>query len=160
MEAIATTAVTAPLRHAALLSRLLAESMMATVQSTAGLNRSAADALLSLARLATPLRFAQIDDAWHASWRSFELSARTADRLLHLSRQHIERSTLGLARVTETLLGELAQVNARHIESLREAFDELRDAQETYLQATERAHRRVLALAGPAAEVVEVIDAH
>jgi hypothetical protein len=149
----------APLRHAALLARLLAESMMANVQSTAGLNRSAADALLALSHQATPMRFGQIDDAWRASWRSFELSARTADRLLRLSREHIERSTLGLARVTELLLGELAQINARHTAQLREAFDTLREAQETYLQATDQAHRRVLALAAPKPQPAEVIDA-
>jgi hypothetical protein len=149
----------APLRQAALLTRLLAEAMIANVQSTAGLNRSAADALLALSHGATPLRFAQIDDAWRASWRSFELCAQTADRLLALSRSHIERSTLGLARITELLLGELAQHNAARIESLREAFDALRDAQETYLQATEHAHRRVIALAQPTPQI-EVIDAH
>lgn len=148
-----------PLRQAALLTRLLAEAMIANVQSTAGLNRSAADALLALAHGATPLRFAQVDDAWRASWRSFELCAQTADRLLALSRQHIERSTLGLARVSELLLGELAQANADRIESLREAFATLREAQETYLQATEQAHRRVIALAQPTHEA-EVIDAH
>jgi predicted RNase H-like HicB family nuclease len=157
MPALTTTPT--PTRHAALLARLLAEQMMANVQSTAGLNRSAADALLSLAHQATPLRFAQIDDAWRASWRSFELSAHTADRLLHLSREHIERSTLGLARMSELLLRELAQANARRIETLREAFDTLREAQETYLQATEQAHRRVIALAAPVNDV-EVIDAH
>jgi hypothetical protein len=158
MQAVTTT-TPAPTRHAALLARLLAESVMANVQSTAGLNRAAADALLSLAHQATPLRFAQIDDAWHASWRSFELSAHTADRLLRLSREHIERSTLGLARMTELLLRELAQVNACRVETLREAFDTLCEAQETYLQATEQAHRRVLALAAPVAQT-EVIDAH
>jgi predicted RNase H-like HicB family nuclease len=159
MNAIVANATATPTRHAALLARLLAESMMANVQSTAGLNRSAADALLSLARLATPLRFAQIDDAWRASWRSFELSAHTADRLLRLSREHIERSTLGLARMTELLLGELGQLHASRIETLREAFDAVREAQETYLQATEQAHRRVIALAAPVANT-EVIDAH
>jgi hypothetical protein len=138
-----------PLRQAALLTRLLAEAMIANVQSTAGLNRSAADALLALSHDATPLRFAQIDDAWRASWRSFELCAQTADRLLALSRSHIERSTLGLARVTELLLGELAQNNAGRIDTLREAFDTLREAQEIYLQATEQAHRHVIALAQP-----------
>jgi hypothetical protein len=148
-----------PLRQAALLTRLLAEAMIANVQSTAGLNRSAADALLALAHGATPLRFSQVDDAWRASWRSFELCAQTADRLLALSRQHIERSTLGLARVSELLLGELAQANAGRIESLREAFATLREAQETYLQATEQAHQRVIALAQPTHDP-EVIDAH
>jgi hypothetical protein len=147
-----------PLRQAALLTRLLAEAMIANVQSTAGLNRSAADALLALSHGATPLRFVQIDDAWRASWRSFELCAQTADRLLALSRCHIERSTLGLARITELLLGELAQHNTHRIETLREAFDTLRDAQESYLQATEQAHRHVIALAQPT--TIEVIDVH
>ncbi len=149
--------MSAPLRQAALLTRLLAEAMIANVQSTAGLNRSAADALLALAHGATPLRFTQADDAWRVSWRSFELCAQTADRLLVLSRHHIERSTLGLARVTELLLSELAQQNAQRIESLREAFAALREAQETYLEATDRAHRRVIALAAPIAS--ETIDA-
>jgi len=146
-----------PLRQAALLTRLLAESMIANVQSTAGLNRSAADALLALSHGATPLRFTQIDDAWRASWRSFELCAQTADRLLALSRHHIERSTLGLARMTELLLGEMGQQQAHRLDSLREAFETLRLAQETYLQATENAHRRVLALAAP--NPAEVLDA-
>ncbi len=149
----------APLRQAALLTRLLAEAMIANVQSTAGLNRSAADALLALSHGATPLRFAQIDDAWRASWRSFELCAQTADRLLALSRSHIERSTLGLARVTERLLGELAPLHSAQIEALRGAFDVLREAQESYLQATDQAHRRIIALAQPTPEI-EVIDAH
>ncbi len=91
-----------PARQAALLARLLAEAMIANVQTTAGLNRSAADALLAQARLATPLRFNQLDDAWRASWCSFELSANTADRMLGLARGHIERSTIGLWRITET----------------------------------------------------------
>ncbi len=155
------TAAAQPLHQAALLTRLLAEAMIANVQSTAGLNRSAADALLALSHVATPLRFVQIDDAWRASWRSFELCAQTADRLLAMSRHHIERSTLGLARMTELLLGEMAQHSAGRTESLREAFAALRDAQETYLQATEHAHRRVLALAEPTApQPTEVIDAH
>jgi hypothetical protein len=140
----------APLRHSALLARLLAESMIANVQTTAALNRSAADALLAQARLATPIRFSQLDDAWRASWRSFELSAHTADRVLGLAREHVERSTLGLARITERLLAELAQLSASQVESLRESFAQLRDAQENYLQATEAAHRRVIALARPA----------
>jgi ribosomal 50S subunit-associated protein YjgA (DUF615 family) len=53
------------------------------------------------------------------------------------------------------LLVELAQLRSTRIESLREAFDELRDAQEAYLQATEQVHRRVIALALPGAT-----DAH
>jgi hypothetical protein len=140
----------APIRHAALLARLLAEAMIANVQTTAALNRSAADALLAQARLATPIRFAQLDDAWNASWRSFELSASTADRVLGLARGHVERSTLGLARITERLLAELAELRDDQIESLREAFDELRAAQENYLQATQQTHQRILALARPA----------
>jgi hypothetical protein len=139
-----------PLRHSALLARLLAEAMIANVQTTAALNRSAADALLAQARLATPIRFSQLDDAWRASWRSFELSADTAERVLGLAREHVERSTLGLARITERLLAELAQLSASQVETLREAFATLRDAQENYLQATEAAHRRVIALARPA----------
>jgi hypothetical protein len=138
-----------PLRQSALLARLLAETMIANVQTTAALNRSAADALLAQARLATPIRFGQLDEAWRASWRSFELSAHTADRVLGLARGHVERSTLGLARITERLLAELAQLSANQVESLREAFAELRDAQERYLQATEAAHQRVIALAQP-----------
>lgn len=148
----------APLRHAALLARLLAESMIANVQTTAALNRSAADALLAQARLATPIRFSQLDDAWRASWKSFELSAHTADRVIGLAREHVERSTLGLTRITERLLAELAQLQASQLDSLREAFDHLRAAQEAYLQATERAHRRVIALAQGSHE--GVIDAH
>jgi hypothetical protein len=144
-----------PARQAALLARLLAEAMIANVQTTAGLNRSAADALLAQARLATPLRFNQLDDAWRASWCSFELSANTADRVLGLARGHIERSTIGLWRVTETLLTELAQLQSSQIATLREAFETLRDAQESYLQATEQVHQRVIALAQPG-----VIDAH
>ncbi len=150
--------VTAPLRQAALLARLLAESMIANVQTTAALNRSAADALLAQARLATPIRFAQLDDAWRSSWHSFELSAHTADRVIGLAREHVERSTLGLARVTERLLAELAQLQASQVDSLREAFTRLRHAQEAYLQATEQAHQRVIALARSTDE--GVIDAH
>ncbi|MDH5331815.1 MAG: hypothetical protein OEW27_17870 [Aquincola sp.] len=156
--AVAPQAAATPLRQATLLARLLAEAMISNVQTTAALNRSAADALLAQARLATPLRFAQVDDAWRSSWRSFELSASTADRLLGLARDHVERSTLGLARVTERLLGELAQLQAGQIESLRDAFGALRDAQEAYLHATEQVHRRVIVLA----RTVDtgVIDAH
>jgi hypothetical protein len=138
-----------PPRQAALLARLLAESMIANVQTTAALNRSAADALLAQARLATPVRFAELDDAWRASWTHFELSARTAERVLGLAREHVERNTLGLARVADRLLSELAQLRAAQIDSLREAFGEMREAQENYLRATEAAHRRVLALAQP-----------
>ncbi len=138
-----------PPRQAALLARLLAESMIANVQTTAALNRSAADALLALARLATPIRFSQLDDAWRASWHSFELSAHTADRVLGLARDHVERSTLGLARVTERLLAELAPLHTSQVESLRDAFGTLREAQEAYLDATQRAHQRVIALAQP-----------
>jgi hypothetical protein len=151
-------APTAPMRQAALLTRLLAETMIANVQSTADLNRSAAYALLAQARLATPPRFAQLDDAWRASWCSYELCANMADRMLGLARGHIERSTPGLRRVTERLLTELAQLPSTQIDTLREAFDTLREAQETYLRATEQAHRRVIALAAPAA--IEVIDVH
>jgi hypothetical protein len=153
-----THVITQPLHQAALLTRLLAEAMIANVQSTADLNRSAAYALLSQARLATPLRFAQLDDAWRASWCSFELCANTADRMLGLARGHVERSTLGLQRVTERLLTELAQLPPTQIDTLRDAFNTLREAQETYLQATEQAHRRVIALAQPVA--VEVTDVH
>lgn len=138
-----------PPRQAALLARLLAESMIANVQTTAALNRSAADALLAQARLATPIRFGQLDDAWRASWRSFELSAHTADRVLGLTREHVERSTLGLARITERLLAELAQLRTSQVESLREAFSTLREAQAAYLDATQQAHQRVIALAQP-----------
>lgn len=153
-------AAAAPLRQAALLARLLAESMIANVQTTAALNRSAADALLAQARLATPIRFAQLDDAWRSSWQSFELSAHTADRVIGLAREHVERSTIGLARMAERLLAELAQLQVAQIDSLREAFAHLRRTQETYLQATEEAHRRVIALARGTEETPGVIDAH
>ena len=146
---------TMPTRQAALLARLLAEAMIANVQTTAGLNRSAADALLAQARLATPPRFTQLDDAWRASWCSFELCAKTADRMLGLARGHIERSTIGLWRVTETLFTELAHLQTSQLDSLREAFTTLREAQESYLQATEQVHQRVIALAQPGAN-----DAH
>jgi hypothetical protein len=151
------TASPPPPRQAALLARLLAESMIANVQTTAALNRSAADALLAQARLATPIRFDQLDDAWRASWRSFELSAHTTDRVLGLVREHVERSTLGLARITERLLAELAQLHTSQVESLREAFTTLREAQEAYLDATQQAHQRVIALAQP--QSTGVIDA-
>jgi hypothetical protein len=121
--------------------------MIASVQTTAALNRSAADALLAQARLATPLRFSELDDAWRSSWRSFELCAATADRMLGLARDHVDCSTQGLARVTELLLAELAQLKSAQIETLREAFSAVREAQEAYLHATEKAHQRVIALA-------------
>jgi hypothetical protein len=139
-----------PLRHAVLLSRLLAEAMIAGVQSSAALSRAAADELLAQARLATPLRFIEQDALWRASWRSFELSAETAERVLGLASAHIDRSTLGLWRVAERLLVELGQVQAAHIESLRDAFDELCRTQAAYLGAAQQTHQRIIALAQPA----------
>ena len=88
------------LRQATLLARLLAEAMIANVQHTAALNRSAADLLLAQARLPTPGRFEQLDRSWQASLHSFERCASTADRLLGLTRNHVERSTSGLWRVS------------------------------------------------------------
>jgi predicted RNase H-like HicB family nuclease len=52
-------------------------------------------------------------------------------------------------------LTELAQLQSSQIATLREAFETLRDAQESYLKATEQVHQRVIALAQPG-----VIDAH
>jgi hypothetical protein len=140
-----------PLRQAVLLSRLLAEAMIANVHSSAALSRAAADELLAQARLATPLRFIEQDEIWRASWRSFELSAGTAERVLGLARGHVDRSTLGLWRIAERLLVELAQLQTSQIESLRDAFGELRAAQADYLGAAQQAHRRIVALARPAA---------
>jgi hypothetical protein len=149
------------LRQATLLARLLAEAMIANVQHTAALNRSAADLLLAQARLPTPGRFEQLDAAWQASWTSFERSASTADRLLGLTRGHVERSTSGLWRVAERLLLELAQLPAAHLDSLRDAFAVLRDAQDHYLQATQQAHQRLVALArSPQLTSSGAVDGH
>jgi len=141
-----------PLRHAVLLSRLLAEAMIANVQSSAALSRAAADELLAQARLATPLRFVEQDALWRASWRSFELSASTAERLLGLASAHVDRSTLGLWRVAERLLVELAQLQTAQIESLRDAFGELRRTQAAYLGAVQQTHQRIITLAQPSTQ--------
>jgi hypothetical protein len=152
MNAIVVDEAPSPLRHAVLLSRLLAEAMIANVQSSAALSRAAADELLAQARLSTPLRFVEQDALWRASWRSFELSARTAERLLGLASAHIDRSTLGLWRVAERLLVELAQLQTVQVESLRDAFGELRRTQAAYLGAVRQTHLRIIALAQPVAQ--------
>lgn len=134
-------------QRAALLARLLAESMMAGVQMAATLNRSAADALLAQARLTVPIRFVQLDGFWHSSWRGFELQLRVADRIVGLAHEHVERSTGGLAHVCERLLSEMTQLHASQRDSLRQAFALLREAQQAYLNATRKAQALVVDLA-------------
>ena len=136
-----------PLRHAALLARLLAESMIMDVQKTTALNRSAADALMAQARITIPLRFAQIDEAWSSSWRSFERYAHTADTMIGLAREHFERNTRGTAQMTERLLTELAKIESSQTESLRAAFADLVTTQKAYLKATKDANQLVVELA-------------
>ena len=130
-----------------MLARLLAELMIANVQQATALNRSAADTLLARAKLAMPARFDQADEAWRMSWRSFEICATTADRVIGLTREHAQRTSEGLWRAAERLFSQLSPAQAAQLEPLRHAFTILREAQETYLRATQTAHQRVIALA-------------
>jgi len=149
------------LRQATLLARLLAETMIANVQNTAALNLSAADTLLAHARIPKPAGFEHRGDEWRMAWRSFEICATTADRLLGLSRGHVERTTSGLWTMVERLFTDMAHLQTTQIDVLRNAFVTLHTAQEDYLRATQLAHESVIALARlPAANVVGAIDAH
>lgn len=134
-------------RQATLLARLLAETMLANVQRTAALNLAAADSLLVHARIPKPPVFDDRSDEWRIAWRSFEICATTADRLLDLTRGHIERSSGNLWRVTERLLAELGQLPAAQLDTLRVTFTSLREAQDAYLRASQAAHQAVIALA-------------
>jgi hypothetical protein len=128
-------------------ARLLAEAMLANVQRIAALNLAAADSLLVHARMPRPPAFDDRSDEWRMAWRSFEICATTADRLLDLTRGHVERSSSNLWRVTERLLGELGQLPAAQLETLRQTFVTLREAQDAYLRASQAAHQSVIALA-------------
>lgn len=134
-------------RQATLLARLLAETMLANVQRTAALNLAAADSLLVHAGIPKPPLFDDRSDEWRMAWRSFEICATTADRLLDLTRGHIERSSNNLWRITERLLGELGQLPAAQLATLQTTFVTLREAQETYLRAAQAAHESVITLA-------------
>ena len=134
-------------RQATLLARLLAETMLANVQRTAALNLAAADSLLVHARIPRPPVFDERSDEWRMAWRSFEICATTADRLLDLTRGHIERSSGNLWRITERLLGELGQLPTSQLDILRNTFATLREAQEAYLRASQAAHQNVISLA-------------
>ncbi len=148
VAAPATPDTAAPtVRQATLLARLLAETMIANVQRTAALNLAAADALLAHARLPRPPVFDAHIEGWRMAWRSFEICATTTDHLLGLTRGHVERSTVGLWRVTERLLGELGHLQAAQLEPLRHSFNTLREAQDACFQATQLAHQSVIALA-------------
>jgi hypothetical protein len=136
------------LRHATLLARVLTEALLMNVQRTAEVNLAAADALLTQARLPRPMRFDQCNQHWVAAWRSFEVCAQTADQLLGLTCVHAQRSTEGLWSLANRLLTELAGLPAAQLQSLREAFEDLRQAQEQHLQAASHAHGRLLAVVG------------
>jgi hypothetical protein len=136
------------MRHATLLARVLTEALLMNVQRTAEVNLAAADALLAQARLPRPLRFEQSNQHWVAAWHSFEVCAQTADHLLGLTCDHAQRSTEGLWSVANRLLTDLAGLPAAQLQSLREAFEALRMAQEQHLQAAAQAHRRLLAVVG------------
>jgi hypothetical protein len=145
-------------RQATLLARLLAETMIANVQNTAALNLSAADTLLAHARIPKPAGFEHRGDEWRMAWRSFEICATTADRLLGLTRGHVERTTSGLWTMVERLFTDMAHLQTTQIDALRQAFVTLHEAQETYLHATRRAHESVIALAR--LPPPKAIDAH
>jgi hypothetical protein len=134
-------------RQATLLARLLAETMLANVQRTAALNLAAADSLLVHARIPKPPVFDERSDEWRMAWRSFEICATTADRLLDLTRGHIERSSTNLWRITERLFGELGQLPSSQLDILRSTFATLREAQDAYLRASQAAHQNVISLA-------------
>ena len=144
---VAADAALPTVRQATLLARLLAETLLANVQRTAALNLAAADSLLVHARIPKPPVFDDRSDEWRMAWRSFEICATTADRLLELTRGHIERSSTNLWRITERLLAELGQLPAAQLETLRESFLTLREAQDNYLRASQAAHQSVVTLA-------------
>jgi hypothetical protein len=134
-------------QQTATLARQLADVMLANVQNTASLNLSAARALLAHARIPTPAVLQLRSDTWRHSWRSFEVCATSADQMLNLTRGHVERTTSALWRVTERLVGEMAQLQAGRIADLRAAFTAMRDAQAAYWRATQQVHGELVALA-------------
>lgn len=133
-------------QQSAALARQLADVMLANVQNTASLNLGAARALLSHARIPMPAGMAQRSDTWRHSWRSFEVCATSADQVLNLTRGHIERTTSALWRVTDRLVGELAQARRERIVELQAAFTAMREAQTAYWHAAQQVHSELVAL--------------
>jgi hypothetical protein len=135
------------LQQLSLLARALSDVMLANVQNAASLNLSAARALLAHARMPAPAALDRRNETWRWTWRNFEICATSADQVLNLTRGHVDRTTAGLWRAVERLIGELAQLQDTQIDALRGAFEALRAAQAAYWQAAQNAHSELIALA-------------
>ena len=134
------------LSQATVLARLIGDVLLANVQNTASLNHSAARALLSHARIPKPALVEQSDEAWRFAWRSFEICATSADRILNLTRSHVERTTSALWQAVDSIVGALAHSQSSSAK-LHASLRRMREAQAAYWQATQQVHRDLLALA-------------
>lgn len=135
------------LAQTSLLARVIGEVLLANVQNTASLNHTAARALLSHARIPKPAGLEHSDEAWRLAWRSFEVCATSADRILNLTRVHAQRTTAALWQAVESIMAELARSQTTRVAQLRASLQVMRDAQAAYWQATQQAHRDLVALA-------------
>lgn len=136
-----------PVPQLSLLARVLADVMLAGVQNAASLNLSAARALLTHARIPVPATLERNHENWRWTWRNFEICATSADQVLNLTRDHVDRTTSGLWHAVERLFEDLASVQSNQLAALRDAFETLRAAQAAYWQAAQQAHAELVALA-------------
>ncbi len=124
---------------------------LANVQNTASLNFQAARAVLSTTRLPEPQGIDSFSAQWRASWRGFEVCAASADQLLQLAQQHIERSIAGLRRSSEHLLGEIEKSDSHLLrqqsEALRASFAALHEAQANYWQQSQQTVQKLVHIA-------------
>jgi hypothetical protein len=140
------------LAQASLLARVIGEVLLANVQNTASLNHTAARALLMHARIPEPPGLEHSDEAWRLAWRSFEICATSADRIVNLTRVHAQRTTAALWQAVESITAELARSHSARVAQLRASLQAMRDAQAACWQATQQAHRDLLALAQESAQ--------
>jgi len=132
-------------QRASLLARVLGELMLAQVQHATRLHLDAARLLLRHTRLPRPQLPAQRDDEWRTAWRGFEICATTADQIIGLTREQGRRSSVHLWRLSEKLLGELAQLPQVQLERVRLAFETLHEVNEACAHAAEAAQQALLA---------------
>lgn len=147
------------LRSAAALARTLSEALLANVQNTTALNVAASRALLQHAHIRPPAHVGPRTEQWRWTWRSFEICATSADQILGLVRNNVERSTAALWANAEQVVDSMAEQGQAGADDLRAAFAAVQAAQTAYWQAAQEAHGALLLWAQRPAQTEEPVHA-
>jgi len=129
------------------LAQALVRVLMEGVHEAANLSVATVRALLVPADGTTRAELQRLAEAWHFSWRTYEVCATTAAEVMRLTTARGRKDFDRLWEIFEREIDGKPSFDQAAISELRAAFEGLRTAQSQVFESAIQTHRRLIMLA-------------